>query len=223
MTKHVESFGGFSWIRVQFSAPPPNILSEPPAVAGGPFLESEAKLDLKLTGFLARMWNGTDIPLAHLITFRCYGSWLHGDVRGSVDSLHNRYKGPYAPPNENRNRHNREMLKGEPVLLDASRRVAVDRAIRETCVQREWILRAVNVRTNHVHVVISIGAKKSELALNAFKANATRQMRQDGCWQVDHSPWVDKGSRRYLWNQRSVERAVDYVLNGQGDEIPEFD
>ena len=23
VTKHVESFGGFSWIRVQFSAPPP--------------------------------------------------------------------------------------------------------------------------------------------------------------------------------------------------------
>ena len=70
---------------------------------------------LKPTGILARMWNDTDIPLAHLITFRCYGSWLHGDVRGSVDLLHNRYKGPYAPSSENRTRHNRGMLKGEPV------------------------------------------------------------------------------------------------------------
>jgi hypothetical protein len=72
-------------------------------------------------------------------------------------------------------------------------------------------------------VVVSIGAQKSELALNAFKANATRQMRQDGCWEMDYSPWVDKGSRRYLWNQRSVERAIDYVINGQGDELPDFD
>jgi hypothetical protein len=84
-------------------------------------------------------------------------------------------------------------------------------------------LRAVNVRTNHAHVVVSIGAQKSELALNAFKANATRQMKQDGRWQMDFSPWVDKGSRRYLWNQRSVERAIEYVINGQGNEIPEFD
>jgi hypothetical protein len=31
------------------------------------------------------MWNDTDIPLAYLITFRCYGTWLHGDKRGSID------------------------------------------------------------------------------------------------------------------------------------------
>jgi REP element-mobilizing transposase RayT len=84
-------------------------------------------------------------------------------------------------------------------------------------------LRAINVRTNHVHVVVSIGEKKPELALNAFKANATRQMRQDGCWQHERSPWVDKGSKRNLWNERSIERAIDYVINGQGDELPEFD
>ena len=169
------------------------------------------------------MWNDTDIPLAHLITFRCYGSWLHGHTRGSVDREHNRYKSPYAAANENRDRHNKGLLKCAPVILDASRRASVETAIRETCLFREWTLRALNVRTNHVHAVVSIGSKKSELALNAFKANATRQMRQDGCWQEDFSPWVDKGSKRHLWTERSVERAIDYVVNGQGDELPELD
>src|SRR6185295_7773591 len=102
------------------------------------------------------MWNDTDIPLAHLITFRCYGSWLHGDPRGSVDQLHNQYKAPFAPVNENRKRHNSGMLKSDPVLLDASRRFSVEKAIRETCDHRKWQLRALNVRTNHVHVVVSI-------------------------------------------------------------------
>jgi hypothetical protein len=32
------------------------------------------------------MWNDRDIPLAYLTTFRCYGTWLHGDDRGSVES-----------------------------------------------------------------------------------------------------------------------------------------
>ena len=169
------------------------------------------------------MWNDTDIPLAHLITFRCYGSWLHGDRRGSVDQLHNHYKAPFAPVSENRKRHNKSVLKSDPVLLDASRRVSVEKAIRETCLHRKWELRAINVRTNHVHVVVSIGVKKSELALNAFKANATRQMKEDGCWEMNHSPWVDKGSRRYLWSERSVARAIEYVTNGQGDELPDFD
>ena len=172
---------------------------------------------------MVNMWNDTDIPLAQLITFRSYGTWLHGDDRGSVDRSHNRYKAPYASPNPNRYQHNRNLLKGEAVILDVSQRSSVESAIRQTCVFRKWLLRALSVRTNHVHVVVSIGEKKPELALNAFKANATRQMRQDGCWQHERSPWVDKGSKRNLWNERSIERAIDYVINGQGDELPEFD
>jgi REP element-mobilizing transposase RayT len=169
------------------------------------------------------MWNDTDIPLAQLITFRSYGTWLHGDDRGSVDRSHNRYKAPYASPNPNRYQHNKNLLKGEAVILDVSQRSSVESAIRQTCVFRKWLLRALSVRTNHVHVVVSIGEKKPELALNAFKANATRQMRQDDCWQHERSRWVDKGSKRNLWNERSIERAIDYVINGQGDELPEFD
>jgi len=169
------------------------------------------------------MWNDTDIPLAHLITFRCYGTWLHGDSRGAVDQFHHTYKAPFAPPNPRRNEHNRSMLKGEVVMLDASRRSSVERAIRETCEIRSWLLHALNVRTNHVHAVVSIGPKKSDTALNAFKANATRQMRQDGNWKHENSSWVDKGSKRNLWNERSVAQAIDYVVNGQGDSLPDFD
>jgi REP element-mobilizing transposase RayT len=169
------------------------------------------------------MWNDTDIPLAHLITFRCYGTWLHGDARGSVDREHNQYERPYASANDNRKRHNKDMLKCQPVVLDASRRMSVETAIRETCAYRRWQLHAISVRTNHAHTVVTIGYQKPELVLGAFKANPTRQMKQDGCWHGDHSPWVDKGSCRYLWNERSVERAIDYVINGQGDELPEFD
>ena len=169
------------------------------------------------------MWNDTDIPLAYLITFRSYGTWLHGDDRGSIDRFHNLYKAPYALPNQNRREHNQGLLKAEPVLLSAAQRSSVETAVRETCGFRKWLLRAFNVRTNHVHVVVSIGDKKPEVALNAFRANATRPMRQGRCWQHEHSPWVDKGSKRKLWNERSIERAIDYVINGQGDELPEFD
>ena len=80
-----------------------------------------------------------------------------------------------------------------------------------------------HVRTNHVHAVVAVGIKKPEIVLNALKANATRQMREDGCWSPDHSPWAEKGSKRRLWNEPSVARAIDYVLNGQGDDLPNFD
>ena len=128
------------------------------------------------------MWNDTDLPLGYLITFRCYGTWLHGDERGSVDRFHNRYKSPYLPRSERRRDLNRNKLKGEPGSLDARQRQSVEGAIREVCEHRQWFLRALNVRTNHVHVVVSIGPVEPERALNAFKAYSTRRMRPG--WQL---------------------------------------
>ncbi|HEV7472917.1 MAG TPA: transposase [Pyrinomonadaceae bacterium] len=169
------------------------------------------------------MWNDTDIPLAHLITFRSYGTWLHGDKRGSVDRFHNQYQAPYIRPDKERFEANLDRLSHEIVSLNARQRDSTENAIRETCKVCKWALLAVNVRTNHVHSVVSIGTAKSSRALNAFKAYATRRMRQDGCWLSDRSPWADKGSKRNLWTERSVELAIDYVLNGQGDDLPDFD
>ena len=169
------------------------------------------------------MWNDTDIALAYLITFRCYGTWLHGDKRGSIDRFHNAYKSPYIEPNPRWHRHNAQALEGEPVILDARRRTSVEGAIRETCQLRKWHLHALSVRTNHAHVVVSIGTLKPKRALTAFKAKATRQMRQDRCWLEDSTPWAARGSLRYLWNERSVAQAIEYVLYVQGDELPDFD
>ena len=169
------------------------------------------------------MWNDTDLPLAYLITFRCHGTWLHGDERGSTDRRHNIYRTPHIPINEKWERHNRQALRSEAPTLDARQRQSVANAIRETCLYRRWHLLALGVRTNHVHVVVSIGTTKPSQALNAFKANATRQMREDRNWNNPRSPWADKGSERHLWNERSVALAIDYVVNGQGGDLPDFD
>jgi REP element-mobilizing transposase RayT len=163
------------------------------------------------------------IPLAYLITFRCYGTWLHGDERGSVDRGHNIYDTPFLPRNETREKDERQRLKQPPVKLDQARRVAVDRAVREVCTQRGWALLAINVRTNHAHIVVSAQCN-SKKVLNDFKAYATRGMRKAGVWRSAITPWAEHGSRKYLWKPASVERAIDYVLNHQGDDlIPNFD
>ncbi len=169
------------------------------------------------------MWNDTDVPLAFLITFRSYGTWLHGDERGSVNRFRNQYKSSRLPPESNWLDTNTKRLTHEIVILDASQRQCVEAAVRETCEIRRWRLHALNVRTNHVHLVVSVGTSKPEIVLNACKANATRIMRARGCWQSTRSPWSDKGSKRYLWNEESITRAIDYVMNGQGDDLPDFD
>lgn len=159
------------------------------------------------------------IPLAYFITFRSYGTWLHGDKRGSVDRLHRRFGSPMLPPNPIRQNYERNLLKNSPVKLTKRRRRAIEQGIREACSIKKWRLWAFNIRTNHVHVVVSANCD-SRRVRTTLKANATRAMRELGCWQSPRTPWAEKGSRRFLWTEEQLIAAIDYVLYGQGDPLP---
>lgn len=156
---------------------------------------------------------------AYLITFRGRGTWLHGDNRGSVDRAHNRYGSPVLPSNVQRRKLNRSRLKNPPVRLSSKQRHAVETSIRETCKIRKWNLWTMNVRTNHIHSVVTAQCKP-EIVLAALKANATRELREAGCWKSDDSPWADRGSRRYLWTDEDVVNAIAYVEYDQGEPLP---
>jgi hypothetical protein len=83
-------------------------------------------------------WNETGVPLAYLITFRCYGTWLHGDERGSVDEFNNKFETPFLPANKKWHEFNKTILNYEPVKLTSEMRKTVEFAIRETCEIRNW-------------------------------------------------------------------------------------
>ncbi len=107
-------------------------------------------------------------PVGYLITFRCYGTWLHGDERGSVDRHHRAHGTPGLQPSALRRQHDRDLLRQPPVRLNSRQRTTVESAISETCTIRNWQLWTVNVRTNHVHAVVS-STKKPEAVLSALK------------------------------------------------------
>jgi REP element-mobilizing transposase RayT len=159
------------------------------------------------------------IPLAYSITFRTYGSWLHGRG-GSVDRFHNKYGSPRLPHDKARLRYNRGALQQAPVNLNGIARRAIELAIHETCRIRGWSLWAVNVRTNHVHTIVFADCGPGRI-LTALKANATREMRAAGCWWSERSPWASGGSHRYLWTERALLNAIAYVMYEQGEDLPE--
>jgi REP element-mobilizing transposase RayT len=161
-------------------------------------------------------------PMAYLITFRTYGTWLHGDERGSMDRTHNVYGTPRLAPNPDRKHAAALKLNHAPVILNVEQRQAVERAVREVCHHRAYALLALSARTNHVHVVVS-AACKPEPILETFKAYATRKLRQMGLISASMKPWVRHGSTRYLWKERHVEKAMNYVLYGQGDDPLDLD
>lgn len=158
-------------------------------------------------------------PLAYLITFRCYGTWLHGDERGSVDR-NNRARGQaLLTSNLARQKFERARMKHSAIELNSRQRFIVKQTIEAVCEFKRWHLSAKAVRTNHVHIVVSTDCPP-EKAMETFKARATRRMAELGVLSPGTKPWARHGSTRYLWTAEAVVAACHYVNEGQGAELP---
>jgi REP element-mobilizing transposase RayT len=169
-----------------------------------------------------RDFDDNEFPLAYLITFRCYGTWLHGDERGSMDRKHNIYGTARLPHNQRLEDSDRKQLDHPPLTLDAKQRQVTEKAVQEVCEHCKYILRTINVRTNHAHTVVTAMCKP-EPVLDAFKSYATRALRRAGLIPATLKPWVRHGSTIYLWKERDVAKAVEYVMLGQGDDLFRLD
>jgi REP element-mobilizing transposase RayT len=122
------------------------------------------------------------------------------------------------PANRKLAQNEKDQLRNAAIMLNPAQRVVVEKAIREVCRHRGYGLVALNARTNHVHSVVRASCKP-EHVMEAFKAYATRQLREAGLLDPDIKPWARHGSTPYLWTEEeAIERAVDYVINGQGEE-----
>jgi len=168
------------------------------------------------------IYEENEFPIAYLLTFRTYGSWLHGDRRFSVGrNGTNKFGGPRILPNVPLEEAMGEERIQEPVTLDSTQRELINEAIQEVCHHRDYLLRALNVRTNHVHSVVS-KAIKPEKIVNDFKAYSTRKLRRNWLVGSEENVWSRGASTRYQWKPRHVEAAVDYVLYCQEDIPFEF-
>ena len=62
-----------------------------------------------------------------------------------------------------------------------------------------------------------------EPVLDSFKSYATRALRREGLLSITVKPWARHGSTIYLWKERDVAKAIEYVLLGQGDDLFKLD
>ena len=100
-----------------------------------------------------------------------------------------------------------------PVRLPAAQRSTVDAAIRETCRVRCWRLHALNVLSNHVHVVLAAGDRSPEQVMTSLKAWATRWLNDAADRIARKRWWTRHGSTRYLHSAGAIRRAAAYVRN----------
>jgi len=148
-------------------------------------------------------------PLACFLTWTTYGTWLPGDARRWVDKKGSA-ETPYRQGDSERLAVARRRMKQAAVRLDAASRQLVEAAIRETCRYKRWPLHALNVRSNHVHVVVTAQGERPERIMTSLKAWASRRLNQAGRrgrW------WTRHGSTRYITSLASLAQAVQYVVN----------
>jgi len=160
------------------------------------------------------------VPIAYFITFHTYGTWLHGNTNGSVSPGHNIPGTPTIAPDPHRVQRELGSLKHPPFLIDANSRRVIDQTIREVAAHRHWTIHALNIRTNHVHIVITAPSHTPERVLIDLKSWCTRRLTEHACTTPDTRIWSRHGSTRWLNSQRSFDRACEYVTQEQGDDLP---
>lgn len=129
------------------------------------------------------MANDPNDPITLFITWTAYGSWLPGDARGWK-----KWKKGEQQPQPVLENWCKDRMKEKAVLLNEQHRESVEGVIREHSQIRNWELHAASVRSNHVHVVVTVvpktGNKDDRVAdgikrvRDELKANATRVVRR---------------------------------------------
>ena len=112
----------------------------------------------------------------------------------------------------------KEHMRYAPYPLGPARREIVLSAITEVCHYRYWMLLAVHVRTEHVHVVVQAD-RTPEQVMATFKCYASRALNRSEPALAEPRRWARHGSTRYLWTRDEISAAVAYVASGQGREM----
>ena len=156
-----------------------------------------------------------------LITFVCYGAWLHGES-GAIDRNHNVPGARFPAPDEVRYLEAERRMTQLAYTLDDIRRPLVLTSVCEVCDHRNWELFAAHVRTNHVHVVVQ-SRESPEHIMVSLKAYAGRALNRAGLEGPDQRRWARHGSTIPIRNGNEASRAVDYVVRRQGEPMAVYE
>lgn len=141
---------------------------------------------------------------AYHITWTTYGTWLPGDERGWVA----RNDSSIRTPSATRYSEARTDMSGTAVVLDPPDRQLVHETITAHCQVRGWRVHALNVRSNHVHIVLT-AVVRPEKVLSELKSWASRAL------NVRHGSkqtwWTYHGSTKWIFDDEYFAAAVRYV------------
>jgi REP element-mobilizing transposase RayT len=165
-------------------------------------------------------WEG-DMERYWFYSWRTYGTWLPGED-GFVGYHHRNTDGqraidnvPGQPPTEAipaLERYARETMRNDMVLLNRKQAQALLAQFHETASYRHWVIDAVAVMVNHVHIVFGVmGDPDPSGMLRDWKSYASRALNRAGPRPRDGRWWADQGSKRPIRTDERRLAALKYV------------
>ena len=161
-----------------------------------------------LSAMTARPFN-TEDPIAYLITWTTYGTWLPGDERG----WRHRGEGGARPQDELIAKMAEADMKEAAFVLSPVDREIVELTVERHCEIRKWTLHRVNARSNHIHVVVTAPGCKPETVRNQLKAWCTRELKPNNPGRERF--WTEGASCRWINHEDDLEAAITYVAEVQ--------
>ncbi len=144
----------------------------------------------------------------YFFTFGTYGRWLHGSEKGS----HSHKKGRLAP-NANLESSMRSELQSEPKTFNLYVLAWLFDEIFHYCLQHGLIIDALNVRTNHIHLVIATNRNLTRWSIIAgLKQYLSRRLHETGYVPPEFRVWERRYSCTSITNYPSWYRATQYTL-----------
>jgi REP element-mobilizing transposase RayT len=137
--------------------------------------------------------------------------------------LHNQPGTPCASDHPGLREYMKERCKQEPIALQRHHADVLLEQFIETARYRHWLLLAVAIMYNHVHIVVGVpGDPEPETLLRDFKSYGSRALNRRWGKPASGTWWTESGSRRKLPNQAAVDETVQYVTQRQPDPLLVF-
>ncbi len=149
-------------------------------------------------------------PIAFFVTWTVYGTHLQGDGGGW-----RRRGAGHQNPQPLLAKWHADRLKHAILLLSASMRSVVDSHCQQHCDHRGWQLWAVNVRTSHVHVVVTAPGTSGRAVRDQLKANCTRGLREQWSILGDRPVWTVAGDWQCINSDNDLDAVIRYVRDAQ--------
>ena len=141
-------------------------------------------------------------PIAYMLTWTTYGSWLQGDERGYVK------KGRMLDGNKALNLANKSLMQCPEVCLTIAHRRIIENALRKEAEVLGQEIYAVAVGKSHVHIAVSTNGMDAGEAISHYKNAVRLVMKDDG---FIGKLWTRGFSKRYCFDEHQLHNVIEYV------------